>query len=205
MSNRRILVSLSALALLFVGCMNLDAKKLEDNIKDTLKDKGVTLKSLTCPKDRKMKTGDKFTCDGETDDGDKVVFDVEQTSSSGDVKWNLRGAIIQADDLGDSIESKIGSSADVKCPDKAMILPKGKKLTCDVVVDGKKDKVELKAIDDKGTVDWKLASGKSGGGGDDDDDTTAGKKTKKSGDDADDDDKGKSKKKKSKGDDDDDD
>jgi hypothetical protein len=204
MLHRRI-VPLAALALFVAGCMNLDAKKLEDNIRDTLKDKGVTLKSLTCPKDRKMKNGDKFTCDGETDDGDKVVFDVEQTSSSGDIKWNLRGAIIQADDLGDSIETKIGENADVKCPDKAMILPKGKKITCDVTVEGKKDKVVLKAIDDKGTVDWKLAS-KGGGGDDDDDDKSDGNKKKKSGDDDDDDDdKGKSKKKKSKGDDDDDD
>src|SRR5438270_13275535 len=122
-----------------------------------------------------MKSGDKFTCDGETDEGDKVVFDVEQTSSSGDIKWNLRGAILQADDLGDSIETKIGESADVKCPDKAIILPKGKKITCDVIIDGKKDKVELKAIDEKGTVDWKLASAK-GSSGDDDDDKADSKK-----------------------------
>jgi hypothetical protein len=202
MPNRRILW-LAGLALFVAGCMNLDAKKLEDNIKDTLKEKDVTLKSLTCPKDRKMKNGDKFTCDGETEEGDKVVFDVEQTSSSGDIKWNLRGAIIQADDLGDSIEAKIGETADVKCPDKAMILPKGKKITCDVVIEGKKDKVQLKAVDDKGTVDWKLASAK-GDDDDDDDDKGDGKKKKKSGDDDDDDDDKPKKKKKSKGDDDDD-
>ena len=174
----------AALALLVAGCGKLDNKKIEDNIKSTLKGKGITMKSIDCPTDRKLKSGDKFTCTGESDDGTKCTFDVEQTDGSGDIKWNLRGSILQADDLGDSIEKKMGENVDVQCPDTTIILPKGKTIDCDVVVDGKKEKVAIKALDNDGTVDWKVGPGGGGGG----DDKAEKKKSKKKGDDDDDDD-----------------
>ncbi|GAC1523378.1 MAG: hypothetical protein NVS3B10_23280 [Polyangiales bacterium] len=164
-------VIVASFAVAAFACNSLDSKKLESNISSTLTEKGVEMKSVSCPAN--VKSGEAFTCTGETKDGDKVTFDVTQ-KGGGDVAWVLRGQILDAQKLGDSIESKVGNKADVQCPKKTILLVKGSKVSCDVVIDGQKSKVDIVASDDQGNVDWKMGGG--GGNkpkpaaGDDDDD-----------------------------------
>jgi hypothetical protein len=190
----------SALVVFTLMACTLDNKKIEDSIKTTVKDKGITMKSVSCPTGQKSKVGTKFECTGETEDGGKLTFQVEVTSSGGDIKWELEGKILDMKKIGNSIEKKVGESADVECAEKSMVVKKGDVVTCPVTIDGKKQSVKIKALDNDGNIEWKL--GAAGAGDDDDDDDK--KPSKKKGDDDDDDDDKKPSKKK-KGDDDDDD
>ena len=172
MQSRPRLLALASFALAAIACNSLDSKKLETNISSTLAEKGVEMKSVSCP--ATVKSGEAFACTGETKDGDKVTFDVTQ-KGGGDVAWALRGQILDAQKLGDSIESKVGNKADVQCPKKTIILVKGTKVSCDVVVEGQKTKVDIVANDDQGNVEWKMGGGGGANkakpaGGDDDDD-----------------------------------
>ena len=181
----------------------LDNKKIEDSIKTTVKDKGITMKSVSCPTGQKSSVGSKFECTGETEDGGKLKFQVEVTGSDGSIKWELEGKILDMSKIGDSIEKKVHESADVKCPEKSLVVKKGDVVDCDVEIEGKKQKLQIKAIDNDGNIEWKL-KGAAKGDDDDDDDKKPAKK-KKTGDDDDDDDKKPAKKKKKAGGDDDDD
>ena len=67
----------------------LDHEKIESHIREKVKERGVTLKSITCPKDRKIAAGDKFECDIEADNGEKGKVAVEQTDDKGSIKWEV--------------------------------------------------------------------------------------------------------------------
>jgi hypothetical protein len=150
-----LVATLSSASLL--GCeTKLDKGKLEGSITDACKAKGLELKSVDCPAERKAKKDDTFDCKGESKDGDKLVFHVTQTSDKGDIEWKLDGAILDVAKLGDSIESKIGKGADVKCPSKTIVLAKGKSLECKLSFEGKEAQVKLTAEDDDGNVSWKV-------------------------------------------------
>ena len=179
----------------------LDNKKIEDSIRTTIKDRGITMKTVACPSGQKSSVGSKFECTGETEDGGKLKFQVEVTGAGGDIKWELEGKILDLKKLGDMVEKQVHESADVTCPEKSMVVKKGDVVECDVEIEGKKQKLEIKAVDNDGNVKAQL---KGAAGDDDDDDKKKPEKKKKKGDDDDDDDKKKPEKKKKKGDDDDD-
>ena len=195
-------VAAAGIASLLMMACSLDNKKIEESIRSTIKDKGITMKSVSCPTGQKASVGSKFECTGETDDGGKLKFQVEVTGSDGSIKWELEGKILDMKKLGDSIEKKVHESADVTCPDKSLVVKKGDVVDCTVEIDGKKDKLQIKALDNDGNVEWKV---KGAAADDDDDDDKKPAKKKKKADDDDDDDKKPAKKKKKAGDDDDDD
>jgi hypothetical protein len=141
---------------LAAGC-NIDHSKVEDSIRQGLKEKGVNLKSVDCPADRRIKKGDTFDCTGVDEGGQHLVFTVTQ-GDGGNVNWKLDGMIINQAKLGDSIEHKVGKAADVKCPEKTVILKPGQSFTCDVDVDGKTHKVLITLQDKEGNVAWKITS-----------------------------------------------
>lgn len=147
-----------AVALLATGC-KVDKAKVEKSITDECASKGIKLKSVACPADVKAKKGDKFDCKGETEDGDNVVFHVTQTDGAGSIEWTLDGQILHQAKIGDSLEAaideKVHVKADVKCPDKSIILLPGKSFVCDATVDGQTKKVDITLSEDGG-YSWKV-------------------------------------------------
>ncbi len=137
------------------GLFKLDHGKIEKSIQAEVKAKGVDLTSVTCPS-RPIKKGDTFDCDGVDTDGQKLVFHVDQTDDKGSISWKLDGMIINQRKVGDDIEKKVGATADVQCPEKAVILKVGESFTCDVVMADGKHKVTLTLSDSTGTVAWRV-------------------------------------------------
>jgi hypothetical protein len=151
----------TVLALLFfaaAGCSKLDSKVLENAIVTALKAKGVGLKSITCPPDRPLKQGDEFTCSGVDGDDQALTFHVSQTDSVGSTHWEVDGVIVDQQKKGDSIESKIGESADVRCPPKVVVMKVGAAFSCPVQVEGAMHVVEITIDNDKTDVHWKILS-----------------------------------------------
>ncbi len=146
-------LALSACFLL-TGC-KLDHKELESTITKKFKEKDLALKDVSCP-ERPFKKGDTFECTGKTDDDDKVTINVTQKDAAGNVSFEIQGAVIDPEKLGDSIEEKVGTGADVKCPSKVIVLNEGEKIKCKVVIKGQEHSLEIKAKDDEGNVSWKI-------------------------------------------------
>lgn len=147
-----------AVALLATGC-KVDKAKLEKSITDEFTAKGIKLKSVDCPADVKAKKGETFDCKGETDEGDKIVLHVTMTDSAGSIEWKLDGQILDQAKIGDSLEAaideKVHVKADVKCPEKTIILLPGKSFVCDATVDGETKKVDITTAEDGG-YSWKV-------------------------------------------------
>ena len=157
--NLRRAVSLVTASFMLAACCGaskLDDTKLEASIKGELAGKGVVMKSLDCPSGRPQKAGDKFDCDGIDEDGEKLVFHVEQTDGRGGFNWKMDGMIINQKKVGDAIESKLHKSADIQCHEKAVILKVGQSFTCDAVIEGKTHKVQMTLTDTSGNVSWKM-------------------------------------------------
>ncbi len=68
--------------------VSLLLRKVETDLEKVLAGKSVTAK-VTCPKARRVKKGDTFTCTAKTDDGKTGTFDMTQTGN-GLVKFELR-------------------------------------------------------------------------------------------------------------------
>jgi hypothetical protein len=144
-------------SLSFVACKpKIDNGKVEDSIKSGLKEKGVELDSVSCPKDLPAKKGNDFACTGKSKEGDEFEVNVEQTDDNGTISWKLKEGILDTAKLGDSIEKKIGEKADVKCPSKLISPKPGTKFDCDVTVEGDKKKVEITIEDKEGNLKWKI-------------------------------------------------
>ena len=138
------------------GAGKLDHTKVEKDITTELAKKEVVMKSVDCPAGRALHKGDTFDCNGVDEDGEKLVFHAEQTDASGSFHWKMDGMIINKRKVGDSIEAKLHKSADVTCPEKAVILKPGQSFVCDVAIEGKSHKVQITLTDSTGAVSWKL-------------------------------------------------
>ena len=68
--------------------VSLLLRKVETDLEKVLARKGVTA-TVTCPKARKVRKDDTFTCAAKADDGKTGVFDMTQTGD-GLVKFDLR-------------------------------------------------------------------------------------------------------------------
>jgi hypothetical protein len=66
----------------------------------------------------------------------------------------MEGLIIDQAKLGDSIEAKVGKTADVQCPSKTLIVKIGETFTCPVMINGEKHSVQITLTNDKGDVTW---------------------------------------------------
>jgi hypothetical protein len=95
MTRYRLLVPLFAAgALAFAGCgdKKLDTGKLEGKIKDGIqKQAGVKIKSVSCPKDVKVKKGDIFNCKATTATGQTANVKVTQQDDKGNVHYQVGG------------------------------------------------------------------------------------------------------------------
>jgi hypothetical protein len=157
MTKRGEVASLAGAVMVFglaiLACGKVQHGKVEQSIKDKLATKGMALTSLTCP-DRPIKKGDTFDCDGVDSDGQKLTFHVEQTDDTGSVDWKLDGMIINKQKIGDSIEKSVGAAADVRCPEKTVVMKVGESFTCDLHIGAQMKHVELTLTNDKGDVSW---------------------------------------------------
>lgn len=145
---------------LVAGCdTHLDRDKLVGEIKATLKEKGVTDPTVTCPEVKKMTTNLKFQCGGSAF-GKPLTIDVLVTDNKGTVKWDLVGKIVETEKLAEFVQPKItekvGSPAVVTCADKKAILAPKDSLTCDLTVDGKAGHVEITVADNGDDVKWEI-------------------------------------------------
>jgi len=133
-----------------LGACNLDAGKIEKSISDELQGKKVKVKSISCPKDKKMAKGDKFTCEGETESGTKFTVNVTQ-EEGGNIKWELVGRILDPSDIEKDLSSKFPDGG-FKCGSDVVIVTKGSVVECK----GNEHKVKLTYKDDEGASDVQM-------------------------------------------------
>ncbi len=150
-------LSLLLLPALLSGCGKLDDKKIEASVQAELAAKNVKLKSFDCPEGRPLKADDTFDCAGIDQDGKALVFHVKQMDNAGNITWKMEGLIIDQTKLGDSIEAKVGQSADVQCPAKTLIMKVGESFSCPVMIGGQRHMVQITLTNEKGDVTWKTS------------------------------------------------
>lgn len=158
----RIGVGLGALVLATVltGCQKqIDASKLEEQIKTNMKTvdgkRAIPFASASCPSGKMAKAGDKFTCTAKTQEGEEVTIDVELIGDGTGATFKTEDKFMTQAAIGDSIEAKVHEHADVTCPETVVLVKVGKTFTCDVLVEGKKEKVAI-TIDAPDHFAWKL-------------------------------------------------
>ncbi|MFO0552847.1 MAG: DUF4333 domain-containing protein [Polyangiaceae bacterium] len=142
--------SVGVLGLGLGGC-KVDGAELEKNIKAKLESSGVVVDSVSCPKDRAFKKGDKFTCDGKEKGGADFKVTVEQ-GDAGSVSWNLEGKYLSVESLQSEMQ-KVNKDIKLNCKEKAVLVKKGRKLDCETTAGGKTDKVTFTFKDDEGNFD----------------------------------------------------
>jgi hypothetical protein len=115
----------------------IDGSKVESTIKDTGGQKGITLTTITCPKDQKVQAGATFTCPSTTSDGDSIAWEVTQKDGAGNVDFKAPNVMDQQK-LGDLVEPQLTASAggaiDMKCPSKWIVPKTGAKFSCDATL-----------------------------------------------------------------------
>ena len=148
----------ASLAVAGCGETVIDSAKLEKSIGRTVIDQtGVRVKSVSCPKDRAAKKGDKFTCTVVGRDGTKGQAVVTQRDDEGNVGTaapflhirNAEGAIV------DQIKQQTGAAVTVTCPE--IIVPKAAaKFRCEATDGTRERQVEVTLTDDKGNLRFKV-------------------------------------------------
>lgn len=114
------------IALVVTGC-TLDPAKISASIEGGLEERGVKVKSVTCPDGKKDKSGDTFECEGRTEDD--TVFKVAITAKGGgNIEWNLVGKIVDPDELKTNLKQKSGREFD--CGKEKRIAVKGVEVDC---------------------------------------------------------------------------
>jgi hypothetical protein len=120
---------LGGLLTMISGC-EIQNDKVEDDIKAKLKEKGVEITSIKCPKGIKLKEGSSFECEGESDRGDTFTVDVKQTDGKGSISWELVGRIVDPKEIVNNVK-KNGGPPDFSCgKGDSFIAVKGTKVKC---------------------------------------------------------------------------
>jgi hypothetical protein len=166
MRHRHFVLAFALASIGLVGC-NLNKTKLENSIKDDVKDKGWPVKDVSCPDGKKQKPNEKFDCSINFDDGQKLAVHVEVIDFNGAVNWETDKDYLVyemdevVEDMQDKIGAKIGGDVKVKCKkyEKVAVLKKGDKFDCTGKAGDKKLEIKAKVKDSKGDYeyDWKEA------------------------------------------------
>lgn len=81
------------LALLSACTKTLDTTPIENEIRDNIiKQGGLSLKAVACPKNVPVEAGKSFECVGELESGDRFAIPAKQTDASGKVEWDVPNA-----------------------------------------------------------------------------------------------------------------
>lgn len=158
--KRSVLLALG-LVLLAACSETIDRDRLAQSIQqDVIKQGGVSLKTVTCPKNIKPEAGQTFECLGETDTGYTFTIPVKQKDDQGNVIWDMPNAkgllnlakfetLIQA-----AMQSEIGSRPIIRCGGTYKAVKPGQTFECAVDVKAppdKKPQAALKTIPVKST------------------------------------------------------
>lgn len=138
-------------AVVMGACSNsLDVAKGEAEIKKDLQDPsiGLTVESVTCPKDVPVKANTTFVCKVTIKGGDNVDVKVTQKDDQGNVTLDYKNSLF-VPDLA-NIRSALSNATDVSCP-TAVSLNEGKgALLCTATgPDGTSVKINVPIVDGK--------------------------------------------------------
>ena len=126
------------MALSAAGCKKqLDSGKAESSIKSGLEAKGVKVESVSCPSGKAAKKGDTFDCTGKAGGKDFTVT-VEQQDDEGNVKWALKGYVVNAKEVVEKLSPSLPAGASLTCADRAVTVETGpSSIDCELKPDGK--------------------------------------------------------------------
>lgn len=148
-----ILVALPAAAIAGCGTAVIDADKAGEQIAKMVRlQAGVPVKSVDCPKDRKIKAGDTFTCTVTAQDGTKGLVNVRQTNDKGDVRFNAPFIHVDEAEAGivEQIKQQTGAKdVTVNCQD-VIVGKTGGPFTCTGTADSRKFAVRATQTDAQG-------------------------------------------------------
>jgi hypothetical protein len=138
---------------------NLDMGKLRTAIEDNAKAAyaGFPVGKAICPKSRKIKSGDTFTCTLPVSDG-VLTIDVVQKDGRGNIRFSARQAVIDLNKARTFVASEILKQTKVKATvdcgtGKVKVIEPKKVLTCVATApDGDTLKVNLTVKDIDGNV-----------------------------------------------------
>lgn len=128
--------------LLLTACSKtLDDDRIAQSIQqDVIKQGGVSLKNVTCPKNVKLEAGQAFECIGETDTGYTFTIPVKQQDDQSNVLWdvpNAKGLLNLAKFetiVQESVQSEIGSRPVIHCGGTYKAVKPGQTFECAVEV-----------------------------------------------------------------------
>jgi len=110
------------------GCgKKLDNSSVENGVRDKLAAEGVTVTSVSCPKDREVKKGDTFECTVAVSSGQTLNVTLEQTDDSGTLSIDVANQVVDGKAIATQLEGQLTSgsnSVTVTCP-PAPIAPGG--------------------------------------------------------------------------------
>lgn len=150
--------TLLAISVLAIGCKTqIDSNKAEKVIGDKLTEAGLAA-TVTCPDHVEAKTGAVFNCEATTTDGSKVTIVVTQKDNEGNVSWKPDGTIVDTDKVAADAKQKIGGTAVIACPKRAVVLKQAGETTSCTVKDGdKQGRLEIKLEKpETGGLTWEI-------------------------------------------------
>lgn len=146
-ANRRTLIACrtipTALVLLFLSAcgQSLDTETIAQTIQDdVIKHGGVSLKSVTCPRNIKPEVDGTFECIGAIDTGYTFTIPVKQKDAQGTVTWdvpNTKGLLNVAKfetTIQEAVQGEIGSRPIIRCGDGFKPVKPGQVFECKVMV-----------------------------------------------------------------------
>lgn len=138
---KRVLLLSFGVLLLTACSKTLDQDRVAQSIQqDIIKQGGVSLKMVTCPKNVKPESGQAFECIGETDTGYTFTIPVKQQDAQGTVLWdvpNAKGLLNLAKFetiVQQSVQSEIGSRPLIRCGGTYKAVKPGQTFECAIEV-----------------------------------------------------------------------
>ena len=107
---------------------------------DVIKQGGISLKTVTCPKNIKLEAGQSFECIGEIDTGYTFIIPVKQQDAQGTLLWdvpNAKGLLNLAKFetiVQESVQSEIGSRPLIRCGGTYKAVKPGQIFECAIEV-----------------------------------------------------------------------
>ena len=128
--------------LLLTACSKtLDNDRVAQSIQqDVIKQGGVSLKTVTCPKNIKPEVGQSFECIGETDAGYTFTIPVKQQDAQGTLLWdvpNAKGLLNLAKFetiVQEAVQGEVGARPLIRCGGIYKAVKPGQTFECAVAV-----------------------------------------------------------------------
>lgn len=152
--RRRLTAAVVAMAAAgMVACAStLDTDKLNNAIQAKLAEVNLSASAISCPSSIPVQSGNTFECTA-TINGVPVTVSVRQTSSSGDVSFEIGRAVVTVGDTSGSIEKEIraegATDVAITCPKAVVLANATGTIECTALVDGDGYTVSIPVTDGK--------------------------------------------------------